>query len=117
MKTAKQWLSDNGYGTGTNFTFNGVADLMDRFIAELHSPEPLNLRSELIRFFDWYSGDSYDINKKLIDRYLSQREVKEPDKEGYAYDDSHDFGSPYEGKTVLRPDSQWKLLNEFENKW
>ncbi|HCT86239.1 MAG TPA: hypothetical protein DF296_13690 [Candidatus Margulisbacteria bacterium] len=25
--------------------------------------------------------------------------------------------SSYEGKTVLRPDSQWKLLNEFENKW
>ena len=25
--------------------------------------------------------------------------------------------SSYEGKTVLRPDSQWKLLNEFEKKW
>ena len=36
MKTAKEWLSDNGYGTGNicNFSLNGLAELMEMFKRE-----------------------------------------------------------------------------------
>lgn len=47
MKTPKEWLSDNGYGTGTNFTFNSVAGLIDMYVKELQELEPLGLRADI----------------------------------------------------------------------
>lgn len=34
INKAKQYLSDNGYGTGSNFTLNAVANLMAEYAAK-----------------------------------------------------------------------------------
>ena len=38
INKAKKYLSDAGYGTGTNFTVNTVANLMAKFSAKHHTP-------------------------------------------------------------------------------
>jgi hypothetical protein len=41
INKAKQYLSDNGYGTGSNFTLNTVANLMAEWAAKNCSIPPV----------------------------------------------------------------------------
>ncbi len=75
INKAKQYLSDNGYGTGSNFTLNTVANLMAKWAAKNCSiPAVINQRELLIDFLmnvdEVYGMHVKKDAEKCADNYL-----------------------------------------------
>lgn len=78
--TAKKYLSDHGYGSGTNYSSGLVAALMTEY-ATLHAQKIAeeNLREELIAYDKWLNRTRWGMREvlspeKAVDRYLKSKE-------------------------------------------
>lgn len=58
IEKAKQYLDNEGYGTGSNFTLNAVANLMAEYAAKnCVIPAVSNRREQLIAFAQWLAHE------------------------------------------------------------
>lgn len=85
--TAQKYLSDNGYGSGTNYSSGLVAALMTEF-ATLHAQRIAEkmvserLREELIAYDRWMSSQKWGVRELLspettVNEYLKTRDSHE----------------------------------------
>lgn len=75
IQEAKQYLSEQGYGTGSNFTVNAVANLMAEWLAKKCNIP--HVRQLLIDFCEIYAEGQFedpDDIEGIVDWYLKVKD-------------------------------------------
>jgi hypothetical protein len=71
IEKAKQYLDNEGYGTGSNFTLNMVANLMAEYAAKNCVIPAVVGRSEQLRAFKQFLKSEYHlpVSNRMVDEF------------------------------------------------